>query len=127
MLEFPNEVQSYDMSKYEYLLGSDLLVAPVVEANNSTRKVYLPGENIEWVHFWTGKVYRSGMEVTVDAPLGQIPVFYKSNNAVLKKASLESRRIVKGFLGKSKVAPICLPGYKFKKEDKKEIKCKEIK
>ena len=61
---------------YEYLLGRDILVAPVIKHSATTRDVYLP--NDEWVHFGTGNVYTGG-DVTVDAPIGQPAVFYRKN------------------------------------------------
>lgn len=59
--------------QYEYLLGSDVLVAPVVEEGALGKKVYLPQD--EWVHLWTGEIYKGG-EVEVDAPIGYPAVFY---------------------------------------------------
>lgn len=61
---------------YEYLLGRDILVAPVVRAGAKTREVYLPDD--EWIHLESGKEYSGGRYV-VDAPLGEIPVFVRKN------------------------------------------------
>ena len=55
MLEFPNDPKVYETKRYQYLLGADLLVAPVVEPGKDTRRLYLPGDNVEWTHFWSGK------------------------------------------------------------------------
>ena len=62
--------------KFEYLLGRDVLVAPVIDPGASERKVFLPDD--EWVHIWTGNEF-SGGEVTVDAPIGKPPVFVRKN------------------------------------------------
>jgi alpha-glucosidase len=70
-----DESRAYTES-YEYLLGRDILVAPVIRPHADTRKVYLPDD--EWVRFGTGETYTGG-EYTVKAPLGQIPVFYRKN------------------------------------------------
>ncbi|SIQ87781.1 alpha-glucosidase [Rhizobium sp. RU35A] len=57
-----------------YLYGRDLLVAPVWQAGESERTVYLPkGET--WVHVWSGAAFDGGQTVTVAAPLGEPPVF----------------------------------------------------
>lgn len=61
----------------EYLLGADLLVAPVLRQGAENRKVYLPRD--EWVHLWTGRTYRGG-ECVVAAPYGQPPVFYRKGS-----------------------------------------------
>jgi alpha-glucosidase len=64
--------------KYEYLLGRDLLVAPVLEEGKSNWKVYLPKDN--WVNLWTGDESTGG-NIIVSSPLGYPPVFYKSDSA----------------------------------------------
>ena len=70
--EFPDDVPSRAVHD-EYLLGSALLVAPVIEEGALTRSVYLPPGR--WFHVWTGTAYDGGTTVTVDAPLGSPPVF----------------------------------------------------
>ena len=64
--------------KFEYLLGRDVLVAPVIDPGAKTKKAFLPED--KWVHIWTGDEF-SGGEVTVDAPLGKPPVFVRKNAA----------------------------------------------
>ncbi|MGQ9557205.1 MAG: alpha-glucosidase [Desulfurispora sp.] len=61
--------------KYQYLLGRDLLVAPVIQPGQDSHRVYLPDDR--WVHLWTGEVYGAGRH-TVPAPLGRPPVFYRT-------------------------------------------------
>ena len=75
------EAMDYGASRdmYSYFLGPDLFVCPVIERHTRTRQVHLPAG--DWVHFWTGKPYAGGQSYTVDAPLGQPPVFYKKESA----------------------------------------------
>lgn len=61
----------------EYLLGRDVLVAPVYLENVEKWNVYLPEDS--WVHLWTGEEY-SGGDICVDAPLGYPPVFYRKES-----------------------------------------------
>ncbi|MDE7372715.1 MAG: alpha-glucosidase, partial [Clostridia bacterium] len=70
-----DEKGAYDEA-YEYLLGRDILVAPVLKAGATKREVYLP--NDRWIHLESGKEYGGG-RFTVDAPVGQIPVFVRKN------------------------------------------------
>ncbi len=63
--------------QFEYLLGPDVLVAPVWQEAQSVREVYLPEG--DWVHLWTGEHFGKG-DHTVPAPLGDTPVFYQSNS-----------------------------------------------
>lgn len=62
----------------EYMFGSDLLVAPVMEEGMRERTVYLP-EGSEWTDAYTKTVYNGGQTVTVPAPLSVIPVFIRDN------------------------------------------------
>lgn len=63
--------------KYQYLLGRDLMVAPVCEEGKTTWEVYLPDDT--WVHVWSGKEFGQGTH-EVNAPIGQIPVFYRKDS-----------------------------------------------
>lgn len=67
----------YDI-QYEYLLGKDVLVAPVYLAGQEEWELYLPKGH--WVHLWSGKEYAKGT-CKVEAPLGNIPVFYQKGSA----------------------------------------------
>ena len=60
----------------EYLLGRDLLVAPVLKKGAKKRQVYLPDD--AWIELSTGKPFGGGLH-TVTSPLGSIPVFYRKN------------------------------------------------
>ncbi|MCM2291022.1 alpha-glucosidase [Allorhizobium sp. BGMRC 0089] len=62
-----------------YLFGRDLLVAPVCAAGISEHTPYLPkGE--DWVHVWSGTHFTGGETVTVAAPFGEPPVFYRKGS-----------------------------------------------
>lgn len=61
----------------EYLLGGDLLVAPVLREGMDRRRVWLPQDN--WVHLWTGIEYKGGSRL-VSAPFGCPPVFYRRDS-----------------------------------------------
>ncbi|MEU8147520.1 TIM-barrel domain-containing protein [Nonomuraea sp. NPDC048901] len=58
----------------EYLLGRDLLVAPMITPDG-TRQVYLPEGR--WVDYWTGELLEGGRYRAVSAPLEQIPLFVR--------------------------------------------------
>ena len=64
--------------QFEYLLGPDVLVAPVWQEAQEARTVYLPEG--EWIHLWSGMKFPKG-EHTVPAPLGEPPVFYRTGSA----------------------------------------------
>jgi alpha-glucosidase len=63
----------------QYLYGPDLLVAPVHRAGAEAWEAYLPS-GTRWVHVWTGEAHDGGRNVTVPAPLGQPPVFWREGS-----------------------------------------------
>ena len=75
-LHHEDDRQCY-IEQFEYLLGKDVLVAPVWQAAKNEREVYLPEG--DWIHLWTGAHYGKGTH-TVPAPLGNTPVFYLSGS-----------------------------------------------
>ena len=62
----------------EYMFGSQLLVAPVMEEGARERTVYLP-RGAKWTDAYTKTVYDGGQIVTVPAPLSVIPVFLRDD------------------------------------------------
>ncbi|MGB4960418.1 MAG: glycoside hydrolase family 31 protein [Saprospiraceae bacterium] len=64
----------------EFMLGSHMLVCPVLEPNAKSRYVYLPKGN--WYHFWTNALFEGGKEITADAPLEEIPVYIREGAVI---------------------------------------------
>lgn len=63
--------------KSEYLFGRDMLVAPILKEKATSRQVYLPRDR--WIHLLTGQEYTGG-KYTIDAPIGQPPVFVRADS-----------------------------------------------
>ncbi|MBP0616577.1 alpha-glucosidase [Jiella mangrovi] len=63
-----------------YLLGRDLLVAPVWQAGETGRTTYLPAGE-KWVHLWTGETFDGGEDASVEAPIGTPPVFFRQGSS----------------------------------------------
>ena len=61
----------------QYMFGSDILVAPVLEEGARERSVYLPA-GAEWIDAYTKQIYSGGQRITVPAPIDVIPIFYKN-------------------------------------------------
>lgn len=72
MLVFPDDPQSLAVHD-QFMIGEELLVAPVVEEGATSRDVYLPPGT--WFHVWTGQEHAGGATITVEAPIGSPPVF----------------------------------------------------
>jgi alpha-glucosidase len=66
--------------KDQYMLGPDLLIAPVLKEGAISRNVRFPGGR--WRHLFTGQFYTSG-DHEVTAPLGEPPVFYRDDSAYI--------------------------------------------
>ena len=75
VLQYPDDPRSAT-AEYQYLLGDSLLVAPVIEQGAVSRKLYLPQG--EWVNYWTQEHYQGGKDITVAAPLEQIPIMVRA-------------------------------------------------
>jgi alpha-glucosidase len=58
----------------QFLLGRDLLVAPVLTEGATRRPVYFP-KGDAWVDWWTGARYEGGTSAEIDAPLARLPLF----------------------------------------------------
>lgn len=74
-LHYPRDPESLRQDE-EYLLGRDLLVAPVLTPGATSWSAYLPPG--KWIDFWTGTEHEGGGTVTVPAPLDRIPVFVRA-------------------------------------------------
>ncbi len=91
VLDFPADRTVMDLTPdsqtSEFLFGNDLLVAPVVNDDETQRSVYLPADT--WYDFWTGKRYTGPTTITMDAPLGYIPMFARSGAVIPMRQLVE--------------------------------------
>lgn len=62
----------YEMIKDQFVLGNNIIVAPVVEKGARSRSVILPAG--KWLDE-LGQVYDGGQTVTIDVPLERLPYF----------------------------------------------------
>jgi alpha-glucosidase/alpha-D-xyloside xylohydrolase len=62
----------------EYLWGRDVLVAPVVEAGVTERRLYLPRG--AWHDFWTGERLEGGREITRQVDLETMPLYVRAGS-----------------------------------------------
>ena len=68
LVEFPDDPGAW-MVEDEYMFGSQMLVAPLLESGNS-RMVYLPRGS--WIDYQTGKVYEGGYQTLEAGPIPAI-------------------------------------------------------
>lgn len=85
--EYPVDKHVRNISD-EYMLGSFVLVAPVIAPGKEAREVYLPDG--DWYDYYTGEKYSGGRYILADAPLDKVPVFIKAG-AIIPVADGEIR------------------------------------
>ena len=76
--DFPEDENAWNVED-AYMFGPELLVAPVMEAGATTRRVYLPA-GCRWTDTYTGQIYAGGQTVTVPAPMDVIPVMIREGS-----------------------------------------------
>ncbi|MFL5802369.1 MAG: TIM-barrel domain-containing protein [Roseiflexaceae bacterium] len=79
-LNYPTDTTTFDLAD-EYLIGDEVLVAPVLEPQQVTRRLYLPAER--WRDYWTGTVYQGPGWVVVAAPMQRVPLFVRADAAIV--------------------------------------------
>jgi alpha-D-xyloside xylohydrolase len=73
--DFPEDKNTWKISD-QFLLGSSLLVNPVVIPGAHSRSIYLPKG--DWYDFWTGSKRAGGRSVTVETSMEKIPLMVKA-------------------------------------------------
>jgi alpha-D-xyloside xylohydrolase len=58
----------------QFLLGKDLLAAPIVHAGAIQRTVYFPSGD-DWRDVWSGMVFAGGSSAEIAAPIDRFPLF----------------------------------------------------
>ena len=67
--------QTMNSLAMQYMVGSEMMAAPVTQANVSTATVYLPSNNLRWRHYFSGEEYAGGMNHSIPTPLDSFPLF----------------------------------------------------
>lgn len=65
---------------YDYLLGDDIFVAPVVERGATTRELVLPPGR--WMDWFSGEMLEGPGRMTVDAPLDKVPAYLREGGII---------------------------------------------
>lgn len=78
VLEYQDDPRVYDLST-QYLLGTELLVSPVL-VEGGTTTVYLPDD--EWVDWWTGERCAGPGTLNLEVPLDEVPLFQRVGSIV---------------------------------------------
>ena len=84
-LDYPNDYTLGTATRYQFLYGPSLLVAPIYQATRADRDgndirngIYLPEGT--WIDYWNGDAYEGGRIVNeYPAPLWKLPLFVKAD------------------------------------------------
>ena len=94
-IHYPEDPEVYELEE-QFMVGSEFMVAPVLDKGAEWVEVYLPAGR--WVHLWSGETYGSeeGVHTIVEAPIGEPAVFYKKGSRAGFKfrKELERRNLV---------------------------------
>lgn len=70
--EFPGDENSYSVND-EYMVGKDILLAPIVEKSSRSRSVYLPPG--KWISYYSGEEHEGGAWIDSDC---DIPLYLRN-------------------------------------------------
>ncbi|PPF56473.1 family 31 glucosidase [Clavibacter michiganensis] len=76
-VEFPDDRACWSIAD-QYMLGGDILVAPVHRTGVDVRDVYLPA-GAAWTELASGRVHEGGSTISAAAPTDTIPVFLRDD------------------------------------------------
>ena len=74
VLEYPGDPQVLNLAD-EYLLGPEILVAPILDEGAFERSVYLPQGN--WIDYWSEEIHAGPQYITTRAELDILPLFVR--------------------------------------------------
>jgi alpha-glucosidase len=77
--EFANDPNTYHIQD-QFMLGSAILVAPVVQPGVVERLVYVPEG--DWYNPWSHSLVHGGSMVRVSSPLDQLPLFLRAGSVI---------------------------------------------
>ncbi|WCJ33383.1 Alpha-glucosidase 2 [Euphorbia peplus] len=83
-LHYPNDRHVHKLSYQQFLVGTEILVVPVLDKGKQNVKAYFPeGETCSWKHIWSGKLFtEEGSEAWVEAPVGCPAIFIKDGSFI---------------------------------------------
>ncbi|KAK3014040.1 hypothetical protein RJ639_008034 [Escallonia herrerae] len=83
-LHYPDDEHVHSLTYEQFLVGSEILVVPVLDKGKKDVKAYFPvGERCAWKHIWTQKLYTiQGSEALVEAPIGYPAIFVRDGSVI---------------------------------------------
>jgi len=79
VFEFPSEENTHDLTE-QFMLGGDLLIAPVLEKGQRKKLVYFPEGR--WIDWHDLREYEGAGFQEVSAPLERLPIFVRKQSII---------------------------------------------
>ena len=80
---YQNQSEKLSAISDQYFWGKDLIVAPVINENTSSRMVTLPGDRL-WADYYSGKLYEGDITTSIEAPIDRIPLFVREGGFIVE-------------------------------------------
>ncbi len=78
VVDHPDDPSTWHLGN-QWMLGDDLLVAPVANPD-VRRRVYLP--DVDWVHWFTGEVHHGPCWITTHSPIEHFPLYQRAASLI---------------------------------------------
>ncbi|MGL4676392.1 MAG: TIM-barrel domain-containing protein [Brevinema sp.] len=88
--EFPKDKHAL-LQRFQFMVGSSLLVAPVVHTQVTEHKIYLP-RGCSWYNYTTRQQYQGGQTITIPVDITTTPIFIRDNALVPRNYEIFSIR-----------------------------------
>ncbi len=87
--EFQSDEECYTIED-EFMVGPNILVAPVIKEGAREREIYLPEGR--WYDYHDKRIYEGERRIRYEAPLDRLPVFVKSGAIIPKQSAVQSTK-----------------------------------
>lgn len=79
IMEYSDDRNVYNLCD-QFLVGKDMLVAPILRPGTEVRSVYLPEG--EWIDYWNGERHAGGKHILAHAPLEVLPLYVRAGAVI---------------------------------------------
>ncbi len=80
-VNYQNDENCYSRNaQYQFMIGENLLVAPVVNSTESTKRLYLPEG--KWYDWMNNKIVTGGEWKIFESPINKIPLYIKEGGMI---------------------------------------------
>ncbi len=86
VVHYQDDINTYELND-QFLVGENILVAPVLQQGQLARQVYLPEG--QWVDYWTKEVIEGKQYIVREAPLDLCPIYIKKGSLIPNYREME--------------------------------------